>query len=846
MPTENINPMNSTNPLTRCSLLGFVAFLGGSLGLEAKDSLEAGRIKALKPNQAVILGEARDWKNELSEILEVHCYDCHGDGAKKGGLAMDELSDKLDDPAVFEKWEHIYDRALNGEMPPKKVKDRPTREEIALINKNLGQALTTQHAQGKGTVLRRLNRREYQNAMNDLFGTDLKLEEMLPEDGRSHEFDVVGEALGVSMTHLQRYLDAAGLVFDAATAKTTEAPKPRLIDCTYRESEVEREVTRSVRRLEDGALVRFSASGLSGGHLREGNTPKQGMYRVRVTGYAFQSDIPVTVSISGESYAAGSEKPLIGFASFPPGKPTTVEVEARLKRNYMLRINPYGLFDPEHYKRTKGGQSIDDLKGPGFAFLSATMEGPLVKEFPTRGHKLIFGDIDRREIEPRNPGDKKKSWYKPSFEIRSGNESADAAKAIKRLAAQAFRRPVTDDEVTPYLSLFKRERDKKESFEASLRTVFTAMFSSPHFLYLREKPGQLDDFALANRLSLFLTRTLPENELLGVAYQGKLTNDPGALRKETERLLKHERFDRFLTDFTESWLDLRDMDFTEPDKKLFPEFDRPLQLFMVKETEAFLRELIESNLPTTNVVKSDFAMLNERLAEHYEVPGVTGIEIRKVKLPSGTPRGGFLSQGSVLKVTANGTNTSPVLRGTWVMERILGKTPTPPPPGIPGVEPDIRGAESLRELLAKHRSMESCQGCHSKFDPLGFALESFNPIGGYREHYRSLNPKAPKIDRLARGRRVNYRQGPVVDASGNFQDGVKFAGFTAFQSHLARQPEDLTRALAKKLLTFATGRELGFSDRAEVERIVKKSARNDYRVRDLIHLVIGSSIFQSK
>ena len=332
-----------------------------------------------------------------------------------------------------------------------------------------------------------------------------------------------------------------------------------------------------------------------------------------------------------------------------------------------------------------------------------------------------------------------------------------------------------------------------------------------------------------------------------MAYQGKLTKDPGALRKETERLLKHERFDRFLTDFTESWLDLRDMDFTTPDKKLFPEFDRPLQLFMVEETEEFLRELIDSNLPTTNLVKSDFAMLNERLAEHYEVPGVRGVEIHKVKLPAGTPRGGFLSQGSVLKVTANGTTTSPVLRGVWVMERILGITPTPPPPGIPGVEPDIRGAESLRELLAKHRSMESCRGCHAKFDPLGFALESFNPIGGYREHYRSLgNSEHPKVDRLAKGRGVQYRQGPKVDASGNFEDGVKFAGFTAFQSHLARQPEDLTRALAKKLLTFATGRELGFSDRAEVERIVKESARNGYRVRDLIHLVVGSSIFRSK
>ncbi len=791
--------------------------------------------------------EAKDWMNKLSDMLKVHCYDCHGDGTKKGGLAMDELSDKFEDPAVFAIWEQIYDRALNGEMPPKKVKDRPNPAELKELQMNLEPALRSAHEKAKGTVLRRLNRREYENAMNDLFGTDLELEKMLPEDGRSHEFDVVGETLGVSMIHLKRYLEAAGKVFDAAVAKTTERPKPKLIECRYRESEVEREVGKSVRRLDDASLVRFSSSGLSGGHLREGNTPKPGVYRVRITGYAFQSDNPVTVSISGESYAAGSEKPLIGFASFPPGKQTTVELEGRLERNYMLRINPYGLFDPDHWGRAKSGKSIDDFKGPGFAFVSATMEGPLVKEFPTRGHKLIFGDIDRPEIEPGNPGDKKKSWYKPKFEIRSENESVDAAKAIKRLATSAFRRPVTDDEVAPYLALFKKERDQKESFETSLRTVFTALFSSPHFLYLREKPGRLDDIALANRLSLFLTRTIPEDELLGVAYQGELATDPGALRKETERLLKHERFDRFLTDFTESWLDLRDMDFTEPDKKLFPEFDRPLQFFMVKETEAFLRELIESNLPATNVVKSDFAMLNQRLAEHYEVQGVTGIEIRKVKLPDGTPRGGFLSQGSVLKVTANGTNTSPVLRGTWVMERILGKTPKPPPPDIPGVEPDVRGAETLRDLLAKHRSMESCRSCHAKFDPLGFALESFNPIGGYREHYRSLgNPKAPKIDRFAQGRRVQYRQGPVVDASGKFEDGVEFADFTSFQSLLARQPENLSRALAKKLLTFATGRELGFSDRDELERIVKESARNGYRARDLIHLVIGSSIFQSK
>jgi len=204
---------------------------------------------------------AKDWKNELSEILEFHCYDCHGDGAKKGGLAMDELSNKLDDPAVFVKWERIYDRALNGEMPPKKIKDRPTVDELKKLKLRLEPALLTAHEKSKGTVLRRLNRREYENTMNDLFGTSLELAEMLPEDGRSHEFDVVGESLGVSMTHLQRYIDAAGLVFDAAVAKTTEAPQPNLIEASFPESILKQVVGVRWVRAKDGAIVRFSEGG---------------------------------------------------------------------------------------------------------------------------------------------------------------------------------------------------------------------------------------------------------------------------------------------------------------------------------------------------------------------------------------------------------------------------------------------------------------------------------------------------------------------------------------------------------------------------------------------------------
>ena len=271
---------------------------------------------------------------------------------------------------------------------------------------------------------------------------------------------------------------------------------------------------------------------------------------------------------------------------------------------------------------------------------------------------------------------------------------------------------------------------------------------------------------------------------------------------------------------------------------------------MLAETRAFFRKLIDDNLSVTNVVKSDFAMLNSRLAEHYdimekEVGGVAGPEIRPVKLPAESVRGGLLSQGSVLKVSANGTNTSPVVRGVWVMERILGQTPPPPPPGVPGVEPDIRGAQTLRELLDKHRNQDNCRNCHKLIDPPGFALESFDPIGGWRERFRGMGDgERPRLE--INGQQVRYRLGPPVDSSGELPGGEKFAGFREFQGLLADDEDALARALAKKLLTFATGRELGFSDRAEVERIVSESAAHDHGVRDLLRLVVTSEIFRKK
>ena len=790
---------------------------------------------------------AKDWKSELSEILEIHCFDCHADGAKKGGLAMDELSNKLDDPAVFAKWERIYDRALTGEMPPKKIKDRPQHDELKNLKLLLEPALSSAHEKSKGTVLRRLNRREYQNTINDLFGINLKLEEMLPEDGRSHEFDNVGEALGLSMQHMRSYLNAAKTALDGAIAKTTDAPVPdKRIGRYVDDKGAAKFIGDQWLKLKDDSIVRFQRAGYPTGMIRTANTRKEGFYRIKVKGFAYQSEQPLTFSVGALTFKRGLPQPVFGYFSFPPGGPDKVhevELTAFIGANYMVSVEPYGIADPDLGRRRKEKIPITTVKAPGLGVHSVEIEGPLVDDFPSAGHKLLFSGLKRAEIQPRNPNDRKKSWYKPQFEIKSEDERSDAEQALLRFSNAAFRRPVKPDEVSTYLKLFEAERDKGEPFEPALRTAATAILCSPHFLFLRETPGELDDFALASRLSYFLSRAAPDDKLLALARQGKLRAN---LRTQTERLLKHDRFGRFITDFTEAWLNLRDMDFTIPDRTLYPEYEPYLRFSMPLETEAFLREMITANHPVATIVKSDFAMLNDRMAEHYGVEGVIGSGFRKVKLPPDSWRGGFLSQGSVMKVSANGSITSPVVRGTYVMERILGVTPTPPPPNIPGVEPDIRGAATLRELLDKHRNVASCASCHNKIDPLGFALESFDVIGLRRDRFRNRDSNGEKVDAVVRGRKVQYRLGAKVDASGKFSDGSVYNDFRAYRDYLAARDDRLARAFATKMLTFATGRELGFSDRPELDRIVRDTAQNKHRLRDLLHRIIQSKIFLNK
>ncbi len=402
--------------------------------------------------------------------------------------------------------------------------------------------------------------------------------------------------------------------------------------------------------------------------------------------------------------------------------------------------------------------------------------------------------------------------------------------------------PPNDEELSRYLSLVKGRLAAGRPFEASLRAGLAAVLCSPNFLYLREDLGEakneISDDELASRMSYFLWSSMPDDELIECARR-KTLHKPEVLHAQVERMLKDPRRNRFISDFTGQWLRLRQIDATMPDPKVYSEFDDFLKFSMVEESQSFFRTLLDEDLSIRNFLDSDFAMLNRRLARHYGIEGVKGVQIKKVSLPKDSVRGGVLTQGAVLKVTANGTTTSPVLRGVWVLENVLGQTVPPPPPNIPGLEPDTRGATTIREQLAKHRDDASCNVCHQHIDPPGFALESFDPAGKYRKQYLRFHVEPQNADK-GWGKVVTAGN---VDPSGQLSTGEKFADVREFKRLMVQNEERFARCLTEKLMTFALGRELGFSDRDNVDGVLKKSAAKGRGLRTLVHAIIESPAF---
>jgi hypothetical protein len=606
---------------------------------------------------------------------------------------------------------------------------------------------------------------------------------------------------------------------------------------------------RVFRKLDDGTVVCFTSSPWQAVSLSPFYPPDGGHYRFRISASAFQSaDKPVVFRVQSGGGGMGGAKPhLIGYFDAPAaGKPEVFEFTDRMEARTTISILPYGL--PRSNVVHKVG--ADSYAGPGLAIHWIEVEGPLHDTWPPASHRRLFGELGQ--------GPAQMGWQRDRVEVVSKNPIEDARRILRRFARRAFRRAVTDDDVAPFVALVKAKLTEKHTFEQAVRAGLTAVMVSAEFLFLHEPVGAasravpsrpprlggptLDDFALASRLSYFLWSTMPDDELLTLAEQKKLAH-PDTLRRQVERLLKSPKARAFTENFVGQWLNLREIDFTEPSYLLYPEYDDMLRASMVRETERFFDEVLKDDLSLTNFVVSDFAMLNGRLARHYGILGVEGWRFRKVRLPKHSHRGGVLTMASVLKVTANGTTTSPVTRGVWVLERILGTPPPRPPADVPAIEPDTRGATTIRQQLAKHRTLPSCASCHAKIDPPGFALENFDVIGGWRDHYRTTgNGQAVVI----KGLRMHYLRGKKVDAGDVMPDGQRFRDIDEFKHLLLKDKDRIARALTVKLLTYATGAAPAAHDGPEVEAIVGRIREKDYGLRTLVHEIVQSRIFQTK
>ncbi|HXX92788.1 MAG TPA: DUF1592 domain-containing protein, partial [Planctomycetota bacterium] len=656
-------------------------------------------------------------------ILTRHCLECHGAEKAKGKFRVDQLDYSLADKGAQERWLAVREQVTTGVMPPK-AKPRLAKSEIdtlaTWIDGKIASAETARRVTQGRVVLRRLNRVEYENTIRDLLSADVSLEDLLPADSSDHGFDNVGAALHSSSFLMERYLEAADRALGVAIAN---GPRPWILKQRYNLKK-EHPSGEVYRDLED-ALAIFS-SWISANicvPVWQFTTKFAGKYRIRISAYGYQNPgKPATFYVESGTMQGVTSQHLVGYFDVPNDTPTVIEYVDTMGVNNTIRIVAEGLGVTPPTVQKVGAKNY---KGPGLAVQWVEVEGPLMEGWPPASQKRLFGDL------PQAPTAEDKN----RFEVVSKDPAADAERILRDFTRRAFRRTVTEEDVRPFLARYKSKVAAGYSFEQALRVAFKEVLISPDFLFLRETPGKLDDFALASRLSYFLWSSMPDDELLGLAAQRKLAQ-PDALRAQVERLLKDPKAAAFTRNFVGQWLSLRAIDATLPDPSLYPEFNDGLKESMIQEPFLYFDEILKNDLSLARFVSSDFSILNAPLAALYGIPDIEGRNFRKVTLPPGSHRGGVMTMASILKVTANGTTTSPVLRGAWVLDRILGTPPPKPTVDVEAVEPDIRGATTIREQLAKHRARPECASCHAKIDPPGFALESFDVIGGWRENYR--------------------------------------------------------------------------------------------------------------
>jgi hypothetical protein len=830
----------------------------------------------------------------VRSFITMNCSPCHNAKLKSGNLDLSSLPFSITDSANFAIWSKIHDRVRDGEMPPVKTPSLTPASRDAFLGSLSARLVTADRAhyaaQGRSTW-RRMNRYEYENTLRDLLGAPwLQVKDMLPEDGEAYRFNKVGEALDVSHVNMNQYLAAAEYALREALPKFGTAPPPVTTRYYAREQGAiagkvlypkgnERNAFPVIGSAADVAALKKTAPMTVGARkpeIREleglavvastyepielrfnrFTAPVAGRYKLRLNaqtvwvgpdqGKNWWKPDPENIS------AGRTDEPVTLYSEIPPRQmrrlgsfdvhpdPTVNEIEVYLLRGESIRPDAVRFFrsrPPGNWRNplaTPEGQ-------PGVSFRWLEVEGPLIDQWPTTGRELLFADL------PYTVN------AKGVAEFESKDPAADSRRLLRNFLARAYRHPVPAGDVERFAAVTSKAMAAGFSFTDAMVSTYSAVLCSPAFVTLEEKPGRLDSYALASRLSYFLWNSEPDAKLRQLAASNQLQN-PSVLRDQTKRMLADPKSQRFVQAFLDYWLDLRKLNNTSPDSSLYPDYY--LDDFLVEsagdETRAFFNELLCKNLPARNLVSSNFAMLNERLAALYGIPGVTGVAIRPVTLPPDSPRGGLMTQASILKVTANGTTTSPVLRGVWITERILGHPVPPPPAGVPALDPDTRGATTIREQLAQHRSQTVCKSCHAKLDPPGFALENFDVAGGWRDRYRALPDSAkpdttPVADGIGKGGHFfEFHYALPVDASGTLTDGRSFADIRELKRLILSDERQIARNLASQLIVYSTGAPVRFGDRPQLEAILDQAKSDQYGVMDLINAIVESDLFRSK
>ena len=749
-------------------------------------------------------------QQEPAQFVNQYCLGCHSTQAHAAGLDL-QSADAANPAADSEVWEKVIRRLRARQMPPEGM-PRPDESAyaavVAKLSGSLDAAAKASPNPGRTDTFRRLNRTEYHNAVRDLLAVDVDVANLLPSDESSHGFDNITVG-NLSPMLLERYISAAEKISRLAVGRSGNSPDGH----TYR---LPPDLTQEHH--VDGLPL-----GTRGGALVPYSFPLDAEYEIVVRLSRDRNEEIEGLREPHEVEILLDRERLGLFTITPPKDPSEhALVDQHVRVRVPVKAGPHEV-------------GVTFIKKP--TELIETERQPYLARFNFYRHPratpALYSVSITGPYEPDGPGDSpSRRRLFTCTPAGGGEEDACAKEILTTLTRRAYRRPVAEQDLARPMEFFRQAR-ANGGFDAGIEMALSAVLVSPEFLFRVERDPKgiaagtayrLSDVELASRLSFFLWSSIPDDELLDAAMAGKL-HEPDVLESQVRRMLADQRSETLVTNFASQWLYLRNLDGIRPDMRLFPDWDDNLRQSFRRETELFFESILREDRSVLDLLRADYTFLNERLAKHYGVPNIYGSRFRRVELGPEVMRGGLLRHGSVLTVTSYATRTSPVIRGKWILENILGVPPPPPPPNVPALEETKIAADlTVRERLAAHRENPVCYACHQLTDPVGFSLENYDAVG----HWRTLDG------------------GAEIDASGGLPDGQEFDGVTGIEEAILARPEIFAGVVAEKLMTYGLGRGAEYYDAPAVRQVVREAEADNFRLSTLILGITKSVPFQMR